>query len=264
MPIEISIDAGPDAGRHFRINSTSFEARFGRQPGCHAVINDPSWDGVIRIDVSQARIRVTNEMKTPIYFDNEVFAPTEQKVWYEGMVLQPTADTSLRLQVVPSDPDADEDEDLQAFEEIVDRGTPKGERKKQFQYGVILLCVPLIVLLFFLADSPDTDDDKSPERVREEYVRVRNTLRETDSDPKYGNTSKAIRPLLDDARYFEQWNRPAEALDRYLKARAEIQTSLGRPAPILDIDVPDSIRDSLAFVSERIVKLSPRVRYRRS
>ncbi|MBX7106891.1 MAG: hypothetical protein K1X57_22665 [Gemmataceae bacterium] len=99
MPASIQIVRGPNAGWTFRV--TGEEVRIGRGAG-HAIrVEDPAWaQGHLRVQHRAGGYVVTNHLPHPIYLDGKLLAVEQQRTWYAGSLLQPTAATLLRLDVI--------------------------------------------------------------------------------------------------------------------------------------------------------------------
>jgi hypothetical protein len=98
MAVRIIIEKGPDQGKALQLDARA-EMRIGRGPGNHLMVQDPTWQGALRVSFSQGVCKVTNQTPTTIYLGGKVFPPGEQRTWFHGESLQPTAQSLLVLYV---------------------------------------------------------------------------------------------------------------------------------------------------------------------
>src|SRR5262249_28971755 len=70
----------------------------GRGAGNHIKVEDPAWQGGhLRVQHVQGGYLVTNGMPHAVFLDGAVLEEGEQRTWYHGTTLQPTAATILAL-----------------------------------------------------------------------------------------------------------------------------------------------------------------------
>jgi len=254
MPIQILVESGPDKGRAFRIGGQT-EVRLGRGAGCHFALKDPAWQGTLRVELSRGIFRVTNDMATAIYLGSETFPPREQRTWYHGARLQPTADTTLVLLV--DAPEAGK-QPKAAFEELAP--APLADQKsRSLQIAVIVICFALAAVLFLAPSDLLRSEAKTRDEWREEYKQTDLALTELLSDPAYSRLASAIQPRLKDARFWEAWDRPGPAYENYLRVRDELERELTNPAPAetLPPQVTSTLTRVRAFVNHRLIALAP-------
>ncbi len=99
MAARVEVVQGPDAGWRFTV--WAGEVRIGRGAGHQIKLSDPAiGDGHLRVQFRSGGYLVTNRMPHPIFLDGQLLNPGEQRTWYAGSGLQPTAATLLRLEAV--------------------------------------------------------------------------------------------------------------------------------------------------------------------
>src|SRR5262245_882346 len=92
MGARILIAHGPDRGGSFVVPTRAAEVRIGRGPGMNIPVSDPSWQGVVRVMPRKAGYVVVNETPHTIYLGEEEFPRGQERTWYHGVALQPTAE----------------------------------------------------------------------------------------------------------------------------------------------------------------------------
>ena len=140
MAVQIIVEKGPDQGKALELDARA-EMRIGRGPGNHLMIQDPTWQGALRVSFSQGVCKVTNQTPTTIYLGGKIFPPGERRAWFHGESLQPTAQSLLVLYV----------EDAAKVAGDAKKGSGS---KKSVQLTVIFLCVLVAGLLSITPSSP--------------------------------------------------------------------------------------------------------------
>src|SRR5262249_57355842 len=96
MAALIEIAARPGKGWKYRLRAG--EVRIGRGAGNHIKVEDPAWqEGHLRVQHVQGGYLVTNGMPHAVFLDGATLDEGEQRTWYHGTTLQPTAATVLVL-----------------------------------------------------------------------------------------------------------------------------------------------------------------------
>lgn len=246
MAVRIVVEKGPDKGKSILLEART-EARIGRGPGNHLMVQDPAWQGTLRVAFSQGVCKVANQTPTTIYLGEKTFPPGEQRAWFHGESLQPTAQTLLMLYV--------EDAGQAAV-----AATPSRSRKTM-QLVIILLCLPLAAVLFLLPSSPDADHIRTPEQTQKEYQRLEGSLRGLQEEGGEEAAGRVLT-LLKEARFEQMRKHPAQAFARYHRVREEVETALNaplNPRPLPD-DVAKTLRDVRDFVNQQLIELGPQAR----
>src|SRR5580692_12998752 len=92
----IEVILGASKGWKYRIGGG--DVRIGRAAGNNVKVQDPAWqDGYLHVRHIQGGYTVTNHMPHAVFLDGEVLPEGEQRTWYHGARLQPTAATVLVL-----------------------------------------------------------------------------------------------------------------------------------------------------------------------
>jgi hypothetical protein len=245
MAVRIIVDKGPDKGKSLSLDARS-EARIGRGPGNHLMVQDPAWQGTLRVSFSQGVCKVTNQTPTTIYLGGKIFAPGEQRAWFHSEPLQPTAQTLLIL--------------------YVDDTAPKetagaSPAKKTVQMAIILLCLPVAALFFLLPSNPGSDEPRTPEAMQKEYRRLEARL-QTLQDSE---AATRVLALLKEARLQQLRQHPKQAFALYQRVRSEVETDLGgpnTPNPLPE-DVSKTLREVRDFVNQELINLGPETRKQR-
>src|SRR5262249_18342623 len=151
-----------DRGGSFVVPARLTEVRIGRGPGMNIPVSDPSWQGMVRVLPRKAGYVVINETPHTIYLGEEEFPRGQERTWYHGIPLQPTADTVLVLQV---DSTAVGDRGGKVIQEAAPG--QKVSVKRVRDLTLLLVLVPLALVLWVL---PDTNSGEvSPAEVRKRY-----------------------------------------------------------------------------------------------
>jgi hypothetical protein len=248
MAVRIVVEKGPDQGKALVLD-TRAEMRIGRGPGNHLMVQDPNWQGSLRVSFKQGVCKVTNQTPTTIYLGGKTFPPGEQRAWFHGESLQPTAQTLLVLYV----------ED--ANKATAEKKTPSGSRKAM-QLAIILLCLPVAALLFFAPSPQSTDEPLTADQRGTQYQRLERELQELRGNAAAGGAAGRILTLLKEARFEQQRGHVAQAYTLYLRVREEVETDLG--TPINPRAVPEEIADVLrrvrVFVNQQLLELAPQAK----
>lgn len=246
MAVRIVIDKGPDKGKSLLLDARA-EMRIGRGPGNHLAVQDPAWQGMLRVSFSQGVCKVVNQTPTTIYLGGKTFAPGDQRAWFHGESLQPTAQSLLILYI----------------EDTVSAGAAEAPpAKKRLQLAIILICLPLAGLLFVLPSTPSADGPRSPEDQQKEYSRLVERLRILQEDADGGEAAARVLTLLKEARLQQLRKHPSQAFALYHRVRAEAESGIGSPLDPrpLPEEVRKTLRDLLDFVNQELIHLEPEAR----
>jgi hypothetical protein len=244
MAVRIVVERGPDKGKSVVVDARS-ETRIGPGPGSHLMIQDPSWQGTLRVSFRQGVCKVTNQTPTTIYLGGKTFAPGEQRTWFHGEMLQPTAQTLLVLAVGDTDEAA---------------GTPgRSAARKKVQLLIILVCLPLAAALFFLPSASDPGEQRSPAEVQKEYEQLTRQLQQMQERNDVGGMARRALRLLRQARFEQMRAHPKQADQLYRQLREEVEADLGTPLHprSLPADFADILQRVRAFLNQELLTLEP-------
>jgi hypothetical protein len=215
MAVRIEVVQGYDAGWSYVVQAR--EVRIGRGGACHIRMRDPGWpDGNLHLVNKQGGWLVVNRMPTGIFLDSQVLESGQQATWYEGGLLQPTANTLLRL----------------VSHEIPVAGTqpvvilPPGAAKKNsqvWQYLFIAACVAISVFLVLQPENRSFSARTGPAMTA--------VIESQSGDPVLGPGISRLRRLLDDAALYVKQTRSQEAFRCLEQARALIDRMESEDAP---------------------------------
>jgi hypothetical protein len=251
MAVRILIEKGPDQGKALQLDARA-EMRIGRGPGNHLMVQDPAWQGTLRVSFSQGVCKVTNQTPTTIYLGGKVFPPGEQRAWFHGESLQPTGQSLLVLYVE-------------------DAGKAAGEAKsvsgsrKTIQLTVIGLCVLGAGLLSIAPSGPPGGEElRTPEQKQRAYQRLETQLQELQQRADSAAVAKRVLTLLKEARFEQVRSHSAEAFKHYHRVRAEVEADLGTPAHprALPDDVAETLRRVWNYVNQQLIELGPEAKKR--
>jgi hypothetical protein len=253
MAVRIIIEKGPDQGKALQLDARA-EMRIGRGPGNHLMVQDPTWQGALRLSFSQGVCKVTNQTPTTIYLGGKVFPPGEQRAWFHGESLQPTAQSLLVLYV----------ED--AAKVAGGAKTPSRSRKAM-QLTVIFLCVLAAGLLSISPSSPPGGEElRTPEQKQRAYQRLETHLQELQERADCAQAAKRVLTWLREARFEQVRAHPAQAFKLYHRVRQEVETHLGTPEipRALPEDVAELLRRVQNYVNQQLIELGPEAKKRSS
>jgi len=249
MAVRILIEKGPDQGKALELDARA-EMRIGRGPGNHLMVQDPTWQGALRVSFSQGVCKVTNQTTTTIYLGGKVFPPGEQRAWFHGESLQPTAQSLLVLYV----------EDAARVAGEAKRG---GGSRKAMQLTVIFLCVLVAGLLSISPTAPPgTEELRTPEQKRRAYQRLETQLQEMQERADGTGMAKRVPILLREARFEQVRAHPAQAFKLYHRVREEMEMDLGTPEQprALPDEVAELLRRVRNYVNQQLIELGPEAR----
>jgi len=266
--VRIKVESGPDEG--LEVSFGNADVRIGRGAGANVPLTDQGVMGSLRVWFDGVVYKATNEIDSTtgreadlrlvtVEGDEFRFPARETTVWYAGFRIRLTDETCLLL---ATDPDLV----LPDGRHTVARSRPLANEKKQRD----LVKIALIVVLFGGAAailSQDTEQTavagKTEREVGDQFRRVEGRLQE--EHKKLGKDQAArpvatIQKLLRDARFAEVSARRAEAAERYVVARDELNRFLGPPdtPPPSLAESPEllaALREVRGFVSERLIVL---------
>jgi hypothetical protein len=246
MAVRIVVENGPDKGKSLVLDARA-DVRIGRGPGNHLMVQDPAWQGTLRVSINQGVCKVTNQSPTTMYLGEKTFTPGEQRAWFHGESLQPTAQTLLVLYI---------DDPTKAA------ATRPSKSRKTLQLIVILVCLPLAAVLFLLPTDPGTEQPRTPEEMQQEYRRLETKLGELQDDAEGGEAAKKVVALLKEARFQQTRKHPAQAFVCYHRVRAEVESTLdesGSSRPLPE-NLANTLREVLDFVNQQLIELGPEAR----
>lgn len=212
MAALIEVVQGPDTGWRFTV--WAGEVRIGRGAGHQIKLSDPALgDGHLRVQFKAGGYLVTNQLPYPIFLDGRLLAPGEQRTWYAGSGLQPTATTLLRLEVVEAT-GAEGPGGVRA--EPPGSGPQTKKRTAPWEYAV--LAAVAIGLVFMAARHFTKPRPPSPATVY--TTRVAPVL--VSAEGRAGGAARqveAARRAVQIAVFRQSEGAAAEALQCYLEAR---------------------------------------------
>jgi hypothetical protein len=253
MAVRILIEKGPDQGKELELDARA-EMRIGRGPGNHLMVQDPTWQGALRVSFSQGVCKVTNQTTTTIYLGGKIFPPDEQRAWFHGESLQPTAQSLLVLYV----------EDSAKLPGDAKKGSSS---KKAVQLTVISLCVLVAGLLSIAPTAPSGAEElRTPEQKQRAYQRLETQLQELQEQADGTGMAKRVLRLLREARFEQVRAHPAQAFKLYHRVREEVETDLGppeHPRAVPD-DAAELLRRIRNYVNQQLIELGPEAKKRSS
>lgn len=251
MAVRIVVEKGPDKGKSILLE-TRAEVRIGRGPGNHLMMQDPAWQGTLRVVFAQGVCKVTNQTSTTVYLGEKTFTPGEQRPWFHGESLQPTAQTLLVLYV----DDANKSETAEG----------SSQARKRMQLAIVLVCLPVAVVLFLLPSGPDANQARTPEAVQKEYRRLEGRLQELHEEADGGEAAGRVLALLKEARFEQQRKHPARAFALYHRVREEIEADQREPLnprPLPE-EIAKTMQEVQEFVNQQLIELGPQARKKSS
>jgi hypothetical protein len=216
MAVRIVVEKGPDQGKAMALD-TRAEMRIGRGPGNHLMVQDPAWQGSLRVSFNQGVCKVTNQTPTTIYLGGKTFPPGEQRAWFHGESLQPTAQTLLMLYVEDAGKTATDSK-------------AASKKRKTLQLAIILMCLPVAALAFFSPTPDGPQEPRTPEQMRQQFELLESQLQELQKSPDGGEAARRIMARLREARFEQLREHPARAFRMYHQVREEVDAELGPPA----------------------------------
>lgn len=239
MSAEIEILMGAGKGTRCLIGKNS--VRIGVGVAADFRLSDPQIRGELLVEWANGTYRVTNLLQHAVYMGQEVLNQDETVVWYDGKVLQASANTALRLQFRPAGAD-----------EPGDRVTiikPGGKYEEELKLiggltaaflllvGLALLARsgsadgndPELLILNAFHDKHFDDDDNNKEGIysRRRYVLRRESLGQLERMKGWfvscnaENDWKRMNSLMEKADVAERVGDSAAAVQRY-RAMASI------------------------------------------
>ena len=249
MAVRIVIEKGPDKGKSLVLDARA-EMRIGRGPGNHLMVQDPAWQGALRVSFRQGVCKVANQTPTTIYLGGKALGPSEQRAWFHGESVQPTAQTLLVLYV--EDPS-----------QAGVKTKAASAASKTMQLVIILVCLPAAGLLFFAPGPPGDEGPQTPEQRQREYQRLETQLQERADSAE---AAKRVLTLLREARFEQVRAHPAQAFKLYHRVREEMEMDLGTPEQprALPDDVAELLRRVRNYVNQQLIELGPEAKKRSS
>jgi hypothetical protein len=249
MAVRILIEKGPDQGKALQLDARA-EMRIGRGPGNHLMVKDPTWQGAVRVSFSQGVCKVTNQTPTTIYLGSKIFPPGEQRTWFHGESLQPTAQSLLVLYV-------------EGAANLAGEAKRGSGSRKAMQLTVIFLCVLVAGLLSIApAAPPGAEELRTPEQKQRAYQRLEAELQELQEQADGTGMAKRVLRLLREARFEQVRAHPAQAFKLYHRIREEVETDLGTPERphALPDEVVELFRRVRNYVNQQLIELGSEAR----
>jgi hypothetical protein len=213
MAALIEVVQGPDTGWRFTV--WAGEVRIGRGAGHQIKLSDPALgEGHLRVQFKAGGYLVTNQMPYAIFLDGQLLAPGEQRTWYAGSGLQPTAATLLRLEAV----EASSPEGPGGVRAEAPGTGPKKEKKKNaaWEYAAlaaIALALGLLAVRHFTRPEP-------PSAAAVYTTQIAPALTAAEERPgAAGRHAEAARRAVQVAVFRQSEGNAAEAKQCYLEAR---------------------------------------------
>jgi hypothetical protein len=215
MAVRIEVVQGADAGWSYVVQAR--EVRIGRGGGCHIRMRDPGWpDGNLHLVNKQGGWLVVNRMPTGIFLDSQVLESGQQATWYEGGLLQPTANTLLRL--------VSHEGLVTGSQPVVI--LPPGTAKKHTQIWQYLFIAGCVAVSVFLVMQPNR-----AAMVPRSTAGLPTVLESQAKDPILGPPIAQVRRLMDDSSLFVKQNKVPEAFRCLDQARALLERMAAEDAP---------------------------------
>ncbi len=152
MAAEIQVIKGPDEGNCFTVSK--YAVKIGVGTGAEIRLSDTQIRGNLLVEWKNGTYHVRNDLEFAVYLDNEVLARGESRVWFDNVVLQPSAQTQLMLQHI-------RDSGAVAQGRVVLEGGAQGAQKSAGRGVWILAAAGVLVGLLLLARNPDNVVKKS-------------------------------------------------------------------------------------------------------
>lgn len=254
MPARIEVVDGPDRGWRFTLLAN--ETRIGRGAGNQVRLNDPAWPaGELRVIRRRGGYLVANALPQMVYLDGKPVAPGGVRNLHHGAILQPTAATLLRLEIVDVPPGA-------AAGAVLAEPPPPppggGWVRRLLQVGFGLALV--LYLTGALGGSTRVDPGAAAPHL--EALRA---VEEGSAAETFGPQLRAARETVRDAHYLELKRDLPAAHARYRQARdqvAAVRTALtradreaGREA---DPEAAARLAGVESFIAARLTATAPR------
>jgi hypothetical protein len=215
----IEVVLGTSKGWQYRIRSG--DVRIGRAAGNNVKVEDPAWqDGYLQVRHVQGGYTVTNHMPHPVFLDGEVLPEGQQRTWYHGARLQPTASTVLVLYADGSIRDGEQR--ARGVVAVAPVKVEKGSRWPQYFLGGSVVLTALMV--FTLGGSKGASSAQQAAEL-EVVVQRLGELRQT---PPHDHRAARVLTHVKEARFCEGREQHQQALVHYLRARNELDHLSGQ------------------------------------
>lgn len=147
MAAEIQVIKGPDEGNRFTVSK--YAVKIGVGTGAEIRLSDTQIRGNLLVEWKNGTYHVRNDLEFAVYLDNEVLARGESRVWFDHVVLQPSAQTQLMLQHI---------RDSDAVEEgrVVLEGGKQGAQKSAGRGVWILAAAGVLLGMLLLTRNAET------------------------------------------------------------------------------------------------------------
>lgn len=264
----IRVMEGPDEGLEITLGSA--EVRIGRGAAANVALTDQNVMGALRVWFDGTQYMASNHIESTTGTPAELRAETENGgdfvleprgsgPWFAGFRIWLTGQTCLVLTIEPDLVVTDG-----KFE--VTRGQSKEKQKKQKDRLTMLAILVLFAAVGYVIylDTQKTDQpsaDRSEQESGDQYRRVAARLRKAQEevrDDRAGRPAKVVSEMIRDARFAEVSGRRAEAAERYVAAREELNRVLGAPdsAPAAvagSAELAAALAEAREFVADRLI-----------
>jgi hypothetical protein len=238
----IEVVLGASKGWKYRIRAG--DVRIGRAAGNNVKVQDPAWqDGYLHVRHVQGGYTVANHMPHPVFLDGEVLPEGEQRTWYHGARLQPTASTVLVLYADGSVRDGEQR--ARGVVAVAPVKVEKGSRWPQYLLaGSVVLTAAMV---FALGGSMGASSAQQAAEYQE-AVQQLDELRQT---PPHNHRAGRVLIQVKEARFCEAREQHQQALVHYLRARNELDHLSGQEQA-----QQEKWQNVRAFVGRRVAELA--------
>jgi hypothetical protein len=239
---QIEVVLGTSKGWKYRIRAG--DVRIGRAAGNNVKVQDPAWqDGYLHVRHVQGGYMVTNHMPHPVFLDGEVLPEGEQRTWYHGARLQPTASTVLVLYADGSIRDGE-----QRARGVVAVAPVKVEKGSRWPLYLLAGSVVLTAVMVFTVGG---STGASPAQQAAEFQEVVQRLGELRQVPPHDHRAARVLTQVKEARFCEARQQHQQALVHYLRARNELDHLSGQEQA-----EEQKWQNVRAFVNRRVAELA--------
>jgi hypothetical protein len=239
---QIEVVLGTSKGWKYRIRAG--EVRIGRAAGNNVKVQDPAWqDGYLHVRHVQGGYAVTNHMPHPVFLDGEVLPEGEQRTWYHGARLQPTASTVLVLYA-----DGSIREGEQRARGVVAVAPEQVEKGSRWHYYLLAGSAVLTAVMVFTLGGARGGSSAQQAAEFQEVVVYLGELRQT---PPHEHRATRVLLQVKEARFCEARQQHQQALVHYLRARNELDHLSGQEKA-----QQQKWQDVRAFIGRRVAELA--------
>lgn len=253
MATFLHVTQGPDAGRKFSIERET--VRIGNDSNANIRINDPQLQGLLVIRWQNGVYHVSNQLSSPIWYRNneqrEEFAQGEERVWYDGVRLQPTARTELLLRAELS---------AGAISSGIQETTERAAESDGVVKTLAILGIALgMLVLMASVDSPTQLPAEHQTQLAEDIRKLLEAAPKTRS-ARFNEDWSRLAVAFREARFADRAGDEKDAADLYLKC-SQIQSVLRKHVQNdgtieLSEGHEDALQKMTTLVNQRKLKLS--------